>query len=113
MLSVRVTRRQIHDPEEGVMKGTEKGLDTFLTALEAQSKALSPVDTGLLRGSIKRTRRGLQGKVYTNTIYAIYQEEGNRAANQGKGFLKPAVALLINRISTIFGSAIRSEIRRS
>ncbi len=113
MLSVRVTRRQIHDPEEGIMKGTEKGLDTFLTALEAQSKALAPVDTGYLRGKISKTRRGLLGRIYDNVVYAIFQEEGPRAANQGKGFFKPAAALLINRISTIFGSAIRSEIRRN
>ncbi|MBW1853109.1 MAG: HK97 gp10 family phage protein [Deltaproteobacteria bacterium] len=110
---MRVTRRQLHDPIEGIIKGSEVGLESFLTALEAQSKALSPVDTGLLRGSITKTVRGLKGRVYTTTRYAIYQEEGNRAANQGKGFFKPSVALLINRISTIFGRAIRAEIRRS
>lgn len=110
MVSMRVTRRQIHDPIDGINKGTERGLETFLTQLEGQSKALSPINTGFLRGSIKKLRRLFTGKVFTTTSYAKYQE---KTANQGKGFFKPATALLINRISTIFGSAIRSEMRRS
>ncbi len=113
MLSMRVTTRLIHDPKEGIEKGTELGLETFLTALEAQVVALTPVKKGMLKGKNTKERRGLRGRIFNNTIYAIYQEEGSKAANQGKGFFKPSVALLINKITTIFGRSIRSELRRS
>ncbi len=112
MVRVRVVTREIHNPIQGIKKGSGAGLEAVLIALEGQVKTLSPVDTGLLRASIRRKRNKLKGLVFTNVSYAIYQEEGNRAANGGSGFMKPAVDLVRVRVSAIFGRALRAWLRR-
>src|SRR5688500_16800518 len=57
--------------------------------IEAKSKLLAPVDTGLLRNSVQTTVNGLKATVGTNVEYAPYQEFGTRH-QKGKPFLTPA-----------------------
>ncbi len=71
--------------------------------VQSTAKDLAPVDTGILKSSIRRKtfkRPGKKGSpwaygvVYTTTEYAIYQEFGTvkmRAANGGIGFMIPAL----------------------
>ena len=101
-----------HDPVQAVKKGSEAGVEAVLIALQNQVKSLSPVDTGLLRASIRRARKKYKGSVFTRVIYAIFQEEGIKAANGGAGFMKPSADLVRVRMSAIFGSVLRSFIRR-
>lgn len=55
--------------------------------VHAQAKALAPVDTGNLAGSIrmevKKSGKNLIGKVYTNVQYAPYVEFGTGSTGQG------------------------------
>lgn len=70
------------------------------TALEAigatavgYAKGDSPVDTGRLRASIDHKVQGDAAYIGTNVEYAVYQEMGTSkmsAANNGRGFLRPA-----------------------
>ena len=113
MVKVSVTTKKRHDTKKGLSEGVQDGLEAYLRILQNQSKQLAPVDTGLLRGSIRSTLKGFIGKVFTLVEYAIYQEEGSRAANGGRGYFKPAVDITRNRIAAIFGKAIRSGIRKN
>ena len=84
--------------------------------LEAQTKDLAPIDTGFLRASIFSRIKKAVGIVATRISYAFYQEEGTPggqmdAANQGKGFMKPAAGFVKSRLSAIFGREIRSGFR--
>lgn len=60
----------------------ERNVAEVARQVEARAKALAPVDTGRLRGSIKTTRRlslrGPQYTVSTNVEYAPYVENGTR-----------------------------------
>ena len=55
--------------------------------VHAQAKALAPVDTGNLAGSIrmevKTSGKNLIGRVYTNVQYAPYVEFGTGSTGQG------------------------------
>lgn len=55
--------------------------------VHGQAKALAPVDTGGLAGSIhmqvKDTGKELQGRVYTNCEYAMYVEFGTGVTGNG------------------------------
>lgn len=57
------------------------------TLIHGQAKALAPVDTGQLAGSIhmevKEKKDGLEGRVYTNTEYAPYVEFGTGEKGNG------------------------------
>lgn len=62
---------------------------------EANAKLYSPVDTGRLRNSISHDTDGKEVAVIgTNVEYAPYQEFGTskmKAANDGRGFLRPSI----------------------
>lgn len=44
--------------------------------VETDAKAMAPVDTGLLRGSITSVPEGMTCEIGTNVEYGIYQEFG-------------------------------------
>jgi len=61
---------------------------------ERYAKDLCPVDTGRLRNSISHTVSEDAVYIGTNVEYAVYQELGSskrKAANNGRGFLRPAI----------------------
>ncbi len=114
MVEMKVTRKKLHDPIKGLKKGSSDGLDAVLIALQAQVKSLAPVDTGLLRLSIREERKGLKGKVFSNVEYAAAQEYGTSkmdAANNDSGFFRPAVDIIRNKIDRLFGREIKISIR--
>ena len=65
----------------------EDAVNQATLLVHGQAKALAPVDTGALAGSIrpKVIRKGttIIGKVYTNLSYAVYVEFGT--GSKGKG----------------------------
>ncbi|MCP4393364.1 MAG: HK97 gp10 family phage protein [Alphaproteobacteria bacterium] len=121
MVEMKVTRKKLHDPIKGLLKGSASGLDAVLIALQAQVKSLAPVDTGLLRISIRWARKGFKGKVFSNLSYARPQEEGwetkkgNKipAANAGQGYFKPAADIIRNKLDRLYGREIRISFRRN
>lgn len=58
--------------------------------VEADAKALAPVDTGTLRSSIAATISGMTGEVTPGANYAIYQEFGTSRMG-AQPFLFPAL----------------------
>jgi HK97 gp10 family phage protein len=74
------------------------GMEAASLFVDAAAKKLSPVDLGLLSGSIShRVVKSIGqtiGQIGTNVEYAPYQELGTskmEAANGGRGFLRPAL----------------------
>jgi len=54
----------------------QEELNRFAFAIERESKVKSPVDTGLMRGSITTTIGNLEARIAPHTYYAIYVHEG-------------------------------------
>ena len=95
-------------------KGYLKGLDELIKMTENQAKKYAPVDTGFLKGLIMSKRKGTRGFVISRAKYSWFQEDGTmfmKAANHGKGFMKPAAQYVKTKISAIMGKAIRSAIK--
>jgi len=74
------------------------GMEAASLFVEGAAKKLSPVDLGLLSGSINhrvvKSMGRTIGQIGTNVEYAPYQELGTskmKAANRGRGFLRPAL----------------------
>ncbi len=114
MVEMKVTRKKLHDPIKGLKKGSASGLDAVLIALQAQVKSLAPVDTGLLRLSIREERKGLKGRVFTNVSYAYDQEYGTskmEAANGGHGFFGLSADIIKNKIDRLFGREVKVSFR--
>ena len=89
----------VEDNSPMVIAATEEAIQAALEAVgievEARAKQYEDrVDTGRLRNSITHEVRGDTVYVGTNVEYAPYIELGTyrmRAANGGKGYLRPAV----------------------
>ena len=64
-----------------------KKMTEAVTLVHGQAKALAPVDTGNLAGSIhmeiKKKDKELEGRVYTNVQYAPYVEFGTGVKGNG------------------------------
>ncbi len=87
--------------------GAESGILETLINVSAQAKALAPVDSGQLKGSIgwktatasttdlSESVTALSGVVGTNKEYAVYQEYGTRNMT-AQPFLQPAVSIVTN-----------------
>ena len=78
-----------------------KSLTESAVLVESQAKALTPVDTGNLRGSITRDVKQDSAVVGTNVFYAIYVELGTRFQS-AQAFLFPALTGSIRKIIAIF-----------
>ena len=68
-------------------KEVENAVNQATLLVHGQAKALAPVDTGALAGSIrpsvKRNGNNIVGKVFTNKTYAIYVEMGTGSKGSG------------------------------
>ena len=82
-------------------KAMFKSLTESAIIVESQAKALTPVDTGNLRGSITRDVKKDSAVVGTNVLYAIYVELGTRF-QRAQAFLFPALTGNIRKIIAIF-----------
>lgn len=138
MISAKVTTKKIHNVEKGVAEGVQKSVEEVAIAIEGQTVLNAPYDTGQLRSSISREIGKNSAIIYSNSEYAKIHEFGGtitpkngpylvfkgkdgrfvfaksvtiKAANQGKGYFKPAVERVKTRLSAIVGRIIRAEIR--
>lgn len=109
-MSVEVTK--FGNVPKAVQEGSEKAILELVTRVTAQAKALAPVDTGQLRGSIMgrvekrevghqegerlrvRARAG-EGFVGTAVLHGIYQEFGTRKM-RAQPYLRPAIEIEAN-----------------
>lgn len=97
------TEQIIAEKNEAVLRA----LETIGQVVENSAAGYAPVDTGNLRNSI--THEVDDGShivaIGTNVEYAPYQELGTsrmKAANGGRGFLRPAVEDNMEKIQSIF-----------
>ena len=89
----------------------EMALIAIGMSAETFAKRDCPVDTGRLRNSIANDHDNRSVVIGTNVEYAIYQELGTskmRAANGGRGFLKPAIQDHVNDYKDIVVRALES-----
>lgn len=77
-------------------------------AIEAQAKALAPVDTGRLRDSITTQQFTDYVLVGTNVEYAPYVEYGS-SRSVAQPYLRPAVDIVSGRAVRIVQEAGRGE----
>ena len=97
------TEQIIAEKNESVLRA----LEIIGQVVENSAAGYAPVDTGNLRNSI--THEVDDGShivaIGTNVEYAPYQELGTskmKAANDGRGFLRPAVEDNMEKIQSIF-----------
>lgn len=81
--------------------GSVGGMTKIATQIVNQEKALSPVDKGLLRSSIKWEKEGKSEIVGgTNVEYAIYQEYGTRKMS-AQPFMRPGFDIVAKGVSAV------------
>ena len=112
MVKMKVKRKIYHDPKKGLKRGVQESLTEITNLLHTSSKAYAPVDTGFLRGSIFQKFGKFKSWVVARADYSIFQEEGKRAANGGRGFMKPAAQYVKTKLTGILGRNIRFWLRR-
>jgi HK97 gp10 family phage protein len=80
--------RQIEKEQE---KEAKKAVSQSAYVLEAQAKALAPVDTGYLRASIKTHIKdgGLSAEVISHAEYSLFVEYGT-SKQEAQQFMTPA-----------------------
>lgn len=69
-----------------------RALEEIGLVAEGYAKMLCPVDTGRLRNSITHALDESAAYIGTNVEYGPYVELGKNAANEGRGFLRPAAS---------------------
>jgi HK97 gp10 family phage protein len=97
------TQQIIAEKNEAVLRA----LEIIGQVVENSAAGYAPVDTGNLRNSITHEVDDGEHCVYigSNVEYAPYQELGTnrmKAANGGRGFLRPAVEDNMEKIQSIF-----------
>lgn len=78
MLSVKVIRKQLNDPELITREQVTKAGIALVQEGARGSKLLAPVNDGNLRDSIRGEWRGLGGRWFSDVPYAPYVENGSR-----------------------------------
>lgn len=102
------TEQIIAEKNEAVLRA----LEIIGQVVENSAAGYAPVDTGNLRNSITHEVDDGEHCVYigSNVEYAPYQELGTsrmKAANGGRGFLRPAVEDNMEKIQSIFKEELR------
>lgn len=114
---VKMTLRELKSTNTvaAIRYGYKDALKEIVKRLEKETFDYAPQDTGALKGSISSSVKGNQGIVKADMDYAAYQEFGTMymdAANNGVGFMRPAVNKIKTQISQIVSVAIRKAFRR-
>lgn len=78
-----------------ISEGIQKAITVACIKVQTQAKALAPVDTGFLRGSIDYEVKGERGFVGTNADYAPAVEFGTKR-QAAQPFLRPAAKIAAN-----------------
>ena len=121
MISCRYTSKEVitlavtfndnsQEAKEKLKQNILRACEAVGLYVEGESKKLSPIDTGNLRGSIEHDSDAEQGiaRIGTNVEYAIYQEFGTRF-QKGMPFLRPAAENNVDRIKKIVGDYLKME----
>lgn len=74
-------------------------------AIEADAKALAPVDTGNLRNSISTSAYGLSAEVGPTAEYGLFVEQGT-SVNSPQPFLAPAFDRRVRGLEQALGQLI-------
>lgn len=82
-----------------------RAIQFSITDVERETKINAPVKTGLLRSSIHKVERKLEGEVYAGVTYAVHQEYGTRYF-KGRFFMTNAVKNLTQKINEYFRKAL-------
>lgn len=94
-------------------EASRKGITEACLLVQAQAKALTPVDTGKLRDSIdyrvEDDKGQAVGEVGTAVDYAEYVEYGTRF-QRAQPYLLPAFRQNKRNIENILGEILRSEV---
>jgi HK97 gp10 family phage protein len=90
-----------------------RGVEAACLVVESSAKALSPVDTGLLKMSINHrtvdVQGGSEGQVGTQTEYAPFQEFGT-VKMKAQPFLTPALNANKATVKSLIESSIKKEL---
>lgn len=104
-LKVTISQNNVSVIQEAIRHTVATALEEIGLVAEGAAKRLCPVDTGRLRNSITHAFvKEDEIAIGTNVEYGPIQELGGsrrKAANGGKGFLRPAVANNQSRFESI------------
>ena len=99
MISVKV--QSTYKPKSPKLKKVISDyMEIGSTIALSQAKALAPVDTGALKGDLKKETKKNRFRVYTDLVYAKIQEWGGKAGRgrkttiRGKHYLRDALRVL-------------------
>lgn len=109
---IRVSEDHRDDVKRALDAALARGLEICGQKARDYASMLAPVDTGRLAGSIESVVQDNTAIIGTNVEYAEYQEFGTsrmNAANNGEGFLRPAVSRHIEEYKNILEKTL-SEI---
>jgi HK97 gp10 family phage protein len=95
----------------GKMKDAlDSGIKKSAAYIEAESKKVTPVDTGRLRASIHSVFGRLRGEIGTNTNYAIFVHEGTTFM-RSRPFMSWGIRNAENDIKDVFKEEISRALR--
>lgn len=107
---IRVSEDHRDDIARALDAAIQRGLEQCGQTARDYASMLAPVDTGRLAGSIESVVVDKTATIGTNVEYAEYQEFGTsrmQAANNGEGFLRPAVSRHIDEYKNILEKNLR------
>lgn len=101
-------KRYKRDLEAATINGTASGVFAIAGIVRNRSSRLAPIDTGRLRGSLRRekSKKGIMAFVYTLVNYAKYQEKQNP-------FMKPAVDGVKSQVSGLLTKFLRLAYKKA
>lgn len=101
---IRVSENHLNDVQRALDEAIARGLEECGQTARDYASMLAPVDTGRLAGSIESVVQDNTAVIGTNVEYAEYQEFGTSrmgAANNGEGFLRPAMSRHLDEYKSI------------
>lgn len=110
-MSIEIREDNTQEVADAIESAIDRALEKIGLVAEGHAKKASPEDTGRLRNSITyNVDNGDKSvEIGTNVEYAIYQELGTRhldAANDGRGFLRPAATEHVDQYRQILKSEL-------
>lgn len=93
-----------------IMEALSRGLKGAALLIERESKIVTPVDTGRLRGSIFSTIHQTYATVQPNTDYAIYVHEGTRFMSP-RPFMAEGTQNAAKDIEDLFSNEIKKALQ--
>lgn len=101
---IKIAEDHTKEVKQALDAAIARGLEQCGQKARDYASMLAPVDTGRLAGSIESVVQENTAVIGTNVEYAEYQEFGTSrmgAANNGEGFLRPAVSRHIEEYKNI------------